>query len=668
MFCAYCKKRRHAKDNCWKLAWKNQNAGKKAYATSSSSQNPVASSEVEEVQKKLSSIALVKSGTNFPHDWVADTGATDHMSPTGALFTQYSPNEEGHKVQTAGGGMLSVRGVGEISLRPIGVLKDVLHVESLQTNLISIQKLVDAHGWRFILDSDDCFLCDKVTGKRTLSFRREGGLLLLDGSPMQCLASQRVCSKEERVIRLHRRMGHPPFDLLRCFYPSLCRGISDKNLFCNACHLEKLKRSSYKSMDDRCILPFDCIHSDVWGPCPVESLTGCRYFLIFVDDCTRTMWLHLLQSKAEVPQVTVQLCRMIVNQFGMKIKRFRSDNGTEFVNCEMKSFFGENGILHETSCVSTPQQNGLAERRMGYVLATTRSLLFQGNMPKRYWGEAVLTAAHLINRIPMKVIEYDSPLGLLTKFFPKVRLFMGLPARVFGCVAFIHQNTGKLDPRGLRCIFIGYYGSQKGYRCYHPPSRKFFVSADIVFNESENYYATENLPKDVPEETEQTGLDFLRYLGGISLGSQIPPQSSSTEEIQSIRVTETDENKLEAVQQSSQLPVEVNEEHEAANNSQQNVTVEEIQGISSSEIQKETDDDDLGWPIALRKGVRTCRTNVKYPISHYVKYEKLGRNYRGFLTLLGNITIPSRIEDALRDPGWKAAMDEEMMALEKNNT
>ena len=139
-------------------------------------------------------------------------------------------------------------------------------------------------------------------------------------------------------------------------------------------------------------------------------------------------------------------------------------------------------------------------------------------------------------------------------------------------------------------------------------------------------------------------------------------------------MSETDENKLEAVQQSSQLPVEVNEEreaveeHEAANSSQQNVTVEEIQGISSSEIQKETDDDDLGWPIALRKGVRTCRTNVKYPISHYVKYEKLGRNYRGFLTLLGNITIPSRIEDTLRDPGWKAAMDEEMMALEKNNT
>ena len=324
--------------------------------------------------------------------------------------------------------------------------------------------------------------------------------------------------------------------------------------------------------------------------------------------------------------------------------------------------------------MSTPQQNGLAERRMGYVLATARSLLFQGNMPKRYWGEAVLTAAHLINRIPMKVIEYDSPLGLLTKFFPKVRLFMGLPARVFGCVAFIHQNTGKLDPRGLRCIFIGYSGSQKGYRCYHPPSRKFFVSADIVFNESENYYATENLPKDVPEETEQTGLDFLRYLGGISLGSQIPPQSSSTEEIQSIRVTETDENKLEAVQQSSQLPVEVNEEHEAveeheaANSSQQNVTVEEIQGILSSEIQKETDDDDLGWPIALRKGVRTYRTNVKYPISHYVKYEKLGQNYRGFFTLLGNITIPSRIEDAIRDPGWKATMDEEMMALEKNNT
>ena len=76
----------------------------------------------------------------------------------------------------------------------------------------------------------------------------------------------------------------------------------------------------------------------------------------------------------------------------------------------------------------------------------------------------------------------------------------------------------------------------------------------------------------------------------------------------------------------------------------------------------------MGWPIALRKGVRSCRTDIKYPISHYVRYDKLGHEYRTFLSLLGEIVIPTRVEEALRDPGWKAAMDEEMTALRRNDT
>ena len=106
----------------------------------------------------------------------------------------------------------------------------------------------------------------------------------------------------------------------------------------------------------------------------------------------------------------------------------------------------EYGIVHESSCVNTPQQNGLSKRRMGYILATAKCLLFQENLSKKYWGEAVLTAAHLINQIPMKVIDYDTPLSRLTAFFPTVKVFTGLPARVFGSVAYVHQNVRKLDP------------------------------------------------------------------------------------------------------------------------------------------------------------------------------------------------------------------------------
>ena len=391
---------------------------------------------------------------------------------------------------------------------------------------------------------------------------------------------------------------------------------------------------------------------------PNRELNRLPLFLIFVDDYSRVMWLHLLKSKAEVPQITVQFCNLIFNEFGKRVKHFRTDNGTEFINAEVRSYFLDNGILHESSCVNTPQQNGLAERRMGYILGTARSLLFQGNLSKKYWGEAILIATHLINQIPMKIIDYESPLGRLKKSFPQVRLFTGLPARVFGCVVYVHQDAGKLDPRGLRCVFIGYSGMQKGYRCYHPPSRKFFVSANVIFNESEYYYTSAVQPGTAPAETEQTEFEFLRYVGGIPLENQATPLESETESSSAMTPAEAQPN---------QSLAEEEQEPEIDNN-QNSAEMEEDVTTTISGSQTKTIDDDLSWPIALRKGIRACRTNVRHPIGHYARYEKLGNEYKTFLTLLGDITIPNRVEEALQDPRWKAAMDEEMMALEKNNT
>ena len=96
------------------------------------------------------------------------------------------------------------------------------------------------------------------------------------------------------------------------------------------------------------------------------------------------MWLHLLKTKGEVSKIIVQFSEMINNQFGKRIKYFRSNNGTEFLNFEVRLYFSNNGITHESSCVNTPQHNGLAEKRLGYTLATTKSLLFRQNLTKMY--------------------------------------------------------------------------------------------------------------------------------------------------------------------------------------------------------------------------------------------------------------------------------------------
>ena len=92
-----------------------------------------------------------------------------------------------------------------------------------------------------------------------------------------------------------------------------------------------------------------------------------------------------------------------------------------------------------------------------------------------FGGEAVLTATHLINYLPSKILGFKSPMGILSTFYLNLNTTNNLVPRVFGCVSFVHvhsQNKGKLDPKALKCVFVGYSSTQKGYKCYHPPSKK----------------------------------------------------------------------------------------------------------------------------------------------------------------------------------------------------
>ena len=108
----------------------------------------------------------------------------------------------------------------------------------------------------------------------------------------------------------------------------------------------------------------------------------------------------MLKGKDDVYDSIVNFSQMLLNQFECNVKIFRSDNGTEFVNNKLQHFFNNKGILHQTSCVYTPQQNGIAERKHWHLLNVARSLMFQGELPIYLWLEFVLTAVYIINRLP----------------------------------------------------------------------------------------------------------------------------------------------------------------------------------------------------------------------------------------------------------------------------
>ena len=168
----------------------------------------------------------------------------------------------------------------------------------------------------------------------------------------------------------------------------------------------------------------------------------------------------------------------------LKIQFLQTDNGTEYFNETLNNFLLKKGMLHQSSCVNTPQQNGVSEWKNLHLLEIARSLLFASNVPKCFWGDALLTAYFLINCMPSTVLQFQTPLQTLKKYFPENRIFSKLDLLIFGCTAFVHlqdPSLSKLDARSCKCIFLGYSSVQKGYRCYSFEKRKYFVSKDVTF-------------------------------------------------------------------------------------------------------------------------------------------------------------------------------------------
>ena len=181
------------------------------------------------------------------------------------------------------------------------------------------------------------------------------------------------------------------------------------------------------------------IHYDVWGLSKVLTLSGSRWFVTFINDCTRITWLYLIKTKDEVNLLFENFHKMIGTQYNAKVWVLRSDNGGEYQNSDLQKYLEEHGIIHQTTCSNTPQQNGVAEWKNRHLLEVVRVSLIAAKMSISYQGEAITSTAYLINRVPSNSIDFQTPLQALTNVVvaPTVP---NLPLRVFGCVVFMHLH------------------------------------------------------------------------------------------------------------------------------------------------------------------------------------------------------------------------------------
>lgn len=122
---------------------------------------------------------------------------------------------------------------------------------------------------------------------------------------------------------------------------------------CKSCIVGKLHQNTYKRRDSsEHLSPLDLVMADVWGPAPLTSENGCRFYVLFIDKASRFNWIFPVERKSQVLDIFRQFKKDVELKFDKKIRALQTDNGGEFLG--LKSFLLEHGIVHRCSCPHTP--------------------------------------------------------------------------------------------------------------------------------------------------------------------------------------------------------------------------------------------------------------------------------------------------------------------------
>lgn len=373
------------------------------------------------------------------------------------------------------GTSILIENIGDIHLSYNFELRDVLNVPNFNCNLLPVSRFSNDLNCSLTFLPKTCYIQDLCSRNLIGTGKERGGLYYLE-SFKECRVAMVTLNKE---MICHRILGHASEGVLKRLQQI---DVNNCNQFCDSCLRAKQTKLPFPISFSKTIKSFDLIHVDIWGPYQNATINGEHYFLSIVDDYSRGVWVYLMRYKSEVGRLLTSFCNMTKTQFDTRVKRIRTDNGSEFKSIYMIEFYRDQGIILENSCPYTPQQNGVVERKHRHLLEMGRALRFQASLPIEFWGDCILTAAYIINKLPTKVLENRTPHEILLGKIPSYNHL-----KVFGCLAYVHDNVGnkeKFGERGKPCVFLGYPMGQKGYKFFNLKEEKFYVSRNATFVEN----------------------------------------------------------------------------------------------------------------------------------------------------------------------------------------
>ena len=412
--------------------------------------------------------------------------------------------------------------------------------------------------------------------------------------------------------------------------------------------------SSSKSVN-----PFEIVHSDVWGPAPCVSVEGFKYYVTFIDECTRFCWIFPICNKSDVGATFVSFYNFVVNQFNASVKVLQSDGGGEYIGKSFQNFLMDKGIIHHMSCPHTPEQNGLAERKHRHIIETSITLLQTASLPPSFWFFACQTAVYLINRMPSSTLQNKSSSEVLFHSIPEIHHL-----RVFGCSCYplLRPYThNKLQPRTTKCIFLGYASKYKGYICFEVNTKRVYISRHVLFDETEFPYSTlvskpSSMSTILP--TRPTSIPVpLPNLNNVivhpSFGS-VTPFSPSTTPIPIVSSGELDSNAPTTGCSS------------ASSIAASPITATAQQSSTSLSVVPDFQGDQLQVVLSIPPlNLHSMQTRSKSGISKKIALLASVHEHGGVdLTQVE----PATYKSALKSPVWLAAMKDELSALHSQGT
>jgi transposase InsO family protein len=270
--------------------------------------------------------------------------------------------------------------------------------------------------------------------------------------------------------------------------------FKEKNSPCESCILGKHKRTSFPQSSTQAKQHLEPVHTNLCGPMHTTSTDGNVYFLTFIDDFNRKIWIYFLRHKSKNFAKFKEFKAEVEKQSGKYVKVLKSNGGGEYSSKEFANFCKSQGIIMKTTSRYTPQKNGVVERKNQIIMNMARSLLKEKSMSKLFWDEVVECLVYLLNRSSTTSVKMKVPQEAWSG--TKINV---AHLRIFGCIAFAHipsELRRKLDDGSDKCIFVGYSDTYKAYILYNLISKKLILSRYVKFLENQLWSEFENRPMD----------------------------------------------------------------------------------------------------------------------------------------------------------------------------